>query len=175
MSVARVSTANTMGVRRLMSGAQRSFRASRPFLVGYHVTRGMGDAGDMNATNSFEAGISLCEMQGSCAPDLGFDSVGTLASGDVGYSLTNYQPGVDYSAQPQPAAPVTGTLPSSTAGGVPQSPMSFVPPQPAAPVGSASGMPQNTATSSGGQFPLWVGIAVLIGAAIILPPLIKKL
>lgn len=172
MSVVRINTANTMGVRRLMFGAQRSFRSSRPHLTGYHVIRGLGDAGDMNASNSFEAGMSLCDMQDTpCAPDLGVDSLGTLSSGDVGYSLTNYMPGVDYS--PQPAAPGAGTSPSG--GGVPQSPFSFVPPQPQAPVGSATGTPQSVAGSSGGTFPIWLVIALLAGAAIILPPLIKKL
>lgn len=162
MSVAKTNTQNTMGVRRLMGGAQRSFRSSRPHLSGYAIIgRTLGD----DSSASFSAGTPL-------DPDPIGDvySIGTLPAGPVGYSMATYMPDA-FSAAPQPQAPATGAQAGGGGTGSPDSAAMVIPGSPT----STSTTPMPPGSKPGGTFPLWLGIAILVGAAIILPPFIKKL
>jgi len=172
-----------MGVRTLAGPVrQLQFRSSRPKLQGYvalhgpayglrgEVFRRLGDGAVCGGPDSFCAGTPL---DPSTTAGDGAYSVGTMPEGyPVGYSPFG---DLGYTV-PQPAAPVAPSGAAGSGGPSGQTPFSFVPPQANATPGSAVGSPTLPAGSTGGgTFPLWLGIAALAAAALILPPLIKKL
>lgn len=175
MSVAITNTKNTMGVRTLSGTRNRRFLSSHPRLSGYvtlhgpaHGLRGLGDDAPIDSSNYFRSGLPLDpdELQ----PGDPY-SLGALPTGPTGYSLTTYMPdaiGIGMTDAPvAPTSPGGGGVVSAT------QPIIGVTAQPAPPAPTTA--QPGSAASAGGTFPIWVGIAVLVAAAFILPPLIKKL
>jgi hypothetical protein len=230
MSVARTNTQNTMGVRRLMSGTQRSFRSSRPGMTGYvtlgrHIALGtMGDDTSDAASTLVAAGYNPLDVQqlvaqgataqqlynlpygpGTSAADMseGIQSLNGQLTGSsfVAGTPMNYDPtGFLYPAAINslgPAATLVSTAPAGTttsaleySAGPLGTALTAGPPlpsgQPSAPslyntaASIVAGTPAQPASPCQNQLLCWleanwIWIAIFAGAAIVVPPLIKKL